>query len=208
MPTFDTTLAFLTLSLLLGFTPGPDNVFVVMQSATHGRKAGLYVVLGLCTGLLVHTLAVALGLAALFAASALAFSVLKYAGAAYLLYLAWQAYRAPMDAAGEPVSPAVRPAVLYRRAIVMNLTNPKVVMFFLAFLPQFVDPTRGAMTGQLVGLGLLFIAATLVSFGCLTWLAGSFGRLLRSSAIAQKVMNRLAALVFAGLAVRLATSQR
>ena len=89
MLTIDTTLTFLGLSVLLSLSPGPDNVFVLMQSATHGRKAGLLVTLGLCTGLLGHTAAVALGLAAILAASATAFTVLKLAGATYLVYLAW-----------------------------------------------------------------------------------------------------------------------
>ena len=96
MLTLDTTLAFFGLSILLSLSPGPDNVFVLMQSATHGRKAGLLVTLGLCTGLIGHTAAVALGLAALLAASATAFTLLKLAGAAYLLYLAWGAFRAPV----------------------------------------------------------------------------------------------------------------
>ena len=91
MPSLDTLLAFLATALVLGFTPGPDNLFVLMQSATHGRRAGLLVTLGLCTGLLAHTAAVALGLAAVLAASATAFTMLKLAGAAYLLYLAWGA---------------------------------------------------------------------------------------------------------------------
>jgi threonine/homoserine/homoserine lactone efflux protein len=106
MPSLDTTVAFFGLALLLGFTPGPDNLFVLMQSATHGRRAGFLVVLGLCTGLLVHTAAVVLGLAAVFAASATAFLALKFLGAAYLAWLAWNAWHAPGEdgphaAAGE-----------------------------------------------------------------------------------------------------------
>jgi threonine/homoserine/homoserine lactone efflux protein len=95
MPSIQTNLVFLGAALLLAFAPGPDNLFVLIQSASQGRKAGIFVVLGLCTGLVVHTTAVALGLAAVFAASAAAFTVLKFVGAAYLAYLAWQAYRAP-----------------------------------------------------------------------------------------------------------------
>ncbi len=205
----DTLVTFFGLSLLLGFTPGPDNLFVLMQSATHGRSAGLWVVLGLCTGLVLQTAAVALALAAVFAASAAAFTVLKMLGAAYLAYLAWQAWRAspgpPQDAGGAPRASAVQ---LVGRGIVMNLTNPKVVLFFLAFLPQFVEPQRGSVAWQLAGLGLVFIAATLLAFGAVTYLAGFLGNMLRSSARAQRLMNRAAALVFAGLAARLALSQR
>ena len=142
MLTLQTTLAFFGVALLLGITPGPDNVFVLLQSLAHGRKAGLLVVLGLCTGLVVHTLAVALGLAAVFAASEMAFVLLKFAGAAYLAYLAWQAWRAPVSdqPAGQALS--LNGRQLYGRGILMNLTNPKVVLFFLAFLPQFVEPQR------------------------------------------------------------------
>jgi threonine/homoserine/homoserine lactone efflux protein len=104
----DTALTFFGLALLLCYSPGPDNVFVLMQSAAHGRRAGLMVVLGLCTGLLLHTAALALGLAAVFAASALAFTVVKFVGAAYLLYLAWGAWRAPVSAGGSgPALPAL-----------------------------------------------------------------------------------------------------
>lgn len=205
----DTLVTFFGLSLVLGFTPGPDNLFVLMQSAAHGRQAGLLVVLGLCTGLLLQTAAVALGLAAVFAASAAAFTVLKVLGAAYLVYLAWQAWRAPAGRPGDGnKGPRASPAQLVGRGIVMNLTNPKVVLFFLAFLPQFVEPQRGSVAMQLAALGLVFIAATLLAFGAITYLAGFIGQLLRSSARAQRLMNRAAALVFLGLAARLALAQR
>ncbi len=205
----DTLVTFFGLSLVLGFTPGPDNLFVLMQSAAHGRQAGLLVVLGLCTGLLLQTAAVALGLAAVFAASAAAFTVLKVLGAAYLVYLAWQAWRAPAGRPGDGnQGPRASPAQLVGRGIVMNLTNPKVVLFFLAFLPQFVEPQRGSVAMQLAALGLVFIAATLLAFGAITYLAGFIGQLLRSSARAQRLMNRAAALVFLGLAARLALAQR
>lgn len=100
MPSADTLIAFLGVSILLGLTPGPDNIFVLLQSAQRGWRAGMAVVVGLCCGLVVHTGAVALGLAAVFAASAVAFTVLKLLGAAYLAYLAWQALRAPLPSAG------------------------------------------------------------------------------------------------------------
>jgi len=211
LPSVDTTIAFFGLALVLGFTPGPDNLFVLMQSATHGRRAGLLVVLGLCTGLMVHTAAVVLGLAAVFAASATAFLVLKFLGAAYLAYLAWQAWHAPAGEAMPSGDGDRSPAVvwgLFLRGIVMNLTNPKVVLFFLALLPQFVEAQRGAVAWQLVWLGLVFIAATLVSFGCITLLAGQIGRWLRASPAARRMLNRAAALVFAGLAGRLVLAER
>lgn len=208
MTSIDTTITFFGLSVLLGFTPGPDNIFVLLQSAMRGRKAGMWVVLGLCTGLVVHTAAVALGLAAVFAASAAAFAVLKYAGAAYLAYLAWQAFRAPPSDALSAGADAPGSARMYTRGVVMNLTNPKVVIFFLAFLPQFIRADEGGIALQVFWLGFLFILATLLSFGIITWFAASLGKAFQRSARAQRLLNRVAGTVFAGLALRLALAQR
>ena len=208
MLTLQTVFAFFGVSLLLGITPGPDNVFVMVQSASYGRRAGMLVVLGLCGGLVVHTSAIALGLAAIFAASEAAFVVLKFAGAAYLGYLAWQAFSAPVsDGSGAPAA-ALRPQQLFVRGVLMNLSNPKVVFFFLAFLPQFVDPGRGSVALQLAQLGAIFILATLVTFGAISFFAAGLGQRLRGSARAQQWMNRAAGTVFAGLALRLAVAQR
>lgn len=131
-------LTFFAASLLLGIAPGPDNIFVLTQSAVYGVRAGLVTTLGLVTGLCVHTTAVALGVAAIFQTSPLAFTILKCAGAAYLLYLAWMSFRAGALLAHTPGGGAAFPgyAALYRRGIVMNVTNPKVTLFFLAFLPS------------------------------------------------------------------------
>jgi threonine/homoserine/homoserine lactone efflux protein len=213
MPSLETLITFFGVSLLLGLTPGPDNLFVLVQSAQRGWRAGMAVVLGLCVGLVVHTAAVALGLAAVFAASAMAFTALKWCGAAYLAYLAWGALRAPAavasgaaPAAAAGTAPSARRMVV--RGMVMNLTNPKVLVFFLAFLPQFADPARGPVALQLMVLGAVFILATLLVFGAIACFTGAFGALLQRSARAQTVLNRVAGLVFLGLAVRLATAER
>lgn len=213
MPSLETLITFFGVSLLLGLTPGPDNLFVLVQSAQRGWRAGMAVVLGLCVGLVVHTAAVALGLAAVFAASAVAFTLLKWCGAAYLAYLAWGALRAPAavasgaaPAAAAGTAPSARRMVV--RGMVMNLTNPKVLVFFLAFLPQFADPARGPVALQLMVLGAVFIVATLLVFGAIACFTGAFGALLQRSARAQTVLNRVAGLVFLGLAVRLATAER
>jgi threonine/homoserine/homoserine lactone efflux protein len=208
MPSLDTSLLFFGAALLLAVTPGPDNLFVLMMSASRGRRAGLLVVLGLCTGLVGHTAAVTLGLAAVFAASAAAFTALKLAGAGYLAYLAWQAYRAPAGGAAASARAPDSAARLYGRGIVMNLTNPKVALFFLAFLPQFVDPRLGRVALQLAWFGFLFIVATVICFGAIAWFAGWLGDRLRRSAPVQRALNRASALVFAGLALRLAMSRR
>jgi len=207
MPSLETSTAFFSLSLLLGFSPGPDNLFVLMQSATHGRRAGFCVVLGLCCGLLVHTAAVALGLAAVFAASPTAFTMLKFAGAAYLAYLAWQAWHAPADAKLTQHAPQMHPWHMLARGFIMNLTNPKVIFFFLAFLPQFVAAGRGAVILQLCWFGFLFILATLVSFGAITCFAAFLGDRLKRSATVQRALNRLTGMVFGGMAIRLALAK-
>jgi threonine/homoserine/homoserine lactone efflux protein len=200
----ETLAVFFAAAVALALAPGPDNLFVLTQGALHGRMAGALVTLGLCTGLIVHTAAVALGVAALLKASPLAFAALQFLGAAYLLYLAWGAWRAgamPIDAAR---APALDARSLYVRGIVMNVTNPKVAIFFLAFLPQFTDPSRGSPAWQVVVLGIVFGAATLLVFGSIAWAAGAVGDRLRASPGAQVVLNRVAAIIFVGLALRLA----
>lgn len=208
MLTPDTILVFLPASLLLALMPGPDNLFVLTQSMLHGRVAGLRVTLGLCTGLLVHTAAVALGLAALFQTSETAFSVLKFAGAGYLLYLAWHAFRAGAAAVPDGSNASSGGWKLYRRGIIMNVTNPKVSIFFLALLPQFIDSAQGSVAGQIVQLGGWFIAATFAVFGSVALMAGTVGEWLTRSARAQTILNRVAGLVFLGIAFKLATMKR
>lgn len=205
----ETLLPFLLASALLSLAPGPDNIFVLMQSALYGRRAGLVITLGLCSGLLIHTLAVALGVASLFLVSTLAFTVLKFAGAAYLLYLAWQAFRATavsLDDTGTSTTPTL--GALYRRGIIMNLGNPKVAIFFLAFLPQFADPAEGAMPLQLTSLGLFFILVAWVIFSLVALLSGVIADVLRHSPRAQTILQRIAGLIFVLLALRLAASTR
>ena len=204
----DTLSAFFAASVLLALAPGPDNIFVLTQSALHGKTSGLAVMFGLCTGLIVHTLAVALGVAVIFQTSALAFSALKYAGAAYLLYLAWQAFRASATTVQSRDNGETKLGRLYRRGIVMNITNPKVSIFFLAFLPQFADPARGSLPLQMVLLGLVFIVATILVFGAIAMLAGTAGQFFNRSTKVQRTLNWLAGSVFVGLALALATTRR
>lgn len=208
MPELDVLSVFFLAAVALGFVPGPDNIFVLTQSALYGRLPGLVVTLGLCTGLLFHTVAVAFGVAAIFSASAIAFTVIKLFGAAYLLYLAWQAFRAGTSRISSEEGSQPSLSQLYRRGIVMNITNPKVAIFFLAFLPQFADPSVGPLVPQLLGLGCIFILATILVFGLVAWGAGFLGEWLKGSPTAQLVLNRVAAFVFVALAVRLAATQR
>lgn len=204
----ETISAFFIASALLAIAPGPDNLFVLTQSALHGKLSGIMVVSGLCTGLLVHTGAVALGVAVIFQASALAFTMLKLAGAGYLVYLAWGVFRATPEKISMTGGQDNSLGVLYRRGIIMNVTNPKVSIFFLAFLPQFADPNRGPISLQMVLLGGIFIIATILVFGSAALIGGTLGDWLNRSEYAQKVMNRIAGSVYIGLALKLATVER
>ena len=166
MPTWEVLITFFGVALLLGLSPGPDNLFVLVQSAQRGWRVGLCVVLGLCLGIVGHTAAVALGLAAVVATSPMLFTALKLCGAAYLVYLAWGAWHAPVSVEESARAQEQRDVLTLRSAmgwvgkgVVMNLSNPKVLIFFLAFLPQFTDPARGSVPVQIMVLGSDFMAA-------------------------------------------------
>ncbi|WP_166416081.1 LysE family translocator [Cochlodiniinecator piscidefendens] len=205
---FDVLSLFFVTAIALGLAPGPDNIFVLTQSALYGRKPGIVVTLGLCTGLIMHTAAVALGVAAIFETSALAFTVLKIIGAGYLIYLAWGAFRAGAADLQSAPAPQLGLRKLYWRGVVMNITNPKIAIFFLAFLPQFADPARGSISGQILILGVVFIVSTTFVFGAIAWGAGFLGDWLKRSPQAQTIMNRVAGVIFVGLALKLLTANR
>lgn len=208
MISVETLIPFFTASILLGLAPGPDNIFVLTQSALHGRIAGIVVMLGLCTGLIVHSITVALGVAVIFQTSAVAFSILKFIGAGYLLYLAWQALRASAEKIQSKNNENLNLWKLYRRGIIMNITNPKVSIFFLAFLPQFADPANGSISIQILILGGFFILATILVFGGIALMAGTLGQWLNRSDRVQIILNKVAGTVFLGLALKLATTDR
>jgi len=208
MLSIETFSAFFLASTLLAIAPGPDNVFVLTQSALHGKLSGLVVVFGLCTGLLVHTAAVTFGVAVIFQASTLAFTLLKIIRAGYLVYLAWQIVRATPEQIRMQSDQQKCLGTLYRRGIIMNVTNPKVSIFFLAFLPQFADPGRGPISLQMVALGGIFITATILVFGAMALIGGALGEWLNRSERAQRVMNWAAGTIFVGLALKLVTAER
>lgn len=147
MPPVETLGAFFVASVVMGLAPGPDILFVLTQSALYGARAGFATTCGLITGLFVHITAVSLGVAALFQSSETAFNMLKFAGAAYLLYLAWLSFRSGTSKASLQKAQFPGYGTLYRRGVIMNITNPKVTLFFLAFLPQFADPRAGRPYG-------------------------------------------------------------
>ena len=215
MLTPDAMMAFFVAALLLGIAPGPDNIFVLTQSALFGAGAGMVTTLGLVTGLCVHTTAVALGVAAVFQTSALAFTLLKTAGAGYLLWLAWLSFRAGASTEkiaqgdGGPAGAAFPGYMaLYRRGIVMNVTNPKVSLFFLAFLPQFCDPARGSVAVQVLILGALFMLATIVVFWTVAALGGRLAVWFNQSQRGQIIMQRVAGSIFVAMAAALLLSSR
>ncbi len=201
-----TTLASFGVSaFVLCLAPGPDNLFVLTQSVMYGRKAGVMVSLGLCTGLIFHTALVAFGVAAIFQHSALAFTLLKMVGAGYLLWLGWQAWRsAPHTLSGSPDSASPLGA-LYRRGILMNMSNPKVSLFFLAFLPQFVSRDAGPLLPQFFVLGGIFMLLTIIVFGGIALAASALTSWFLDSGARQVYLNKVSALILFALALRLLT---
>jgi threonine/homoserine/homoserine lactone efflux protein len=208
MLSFDTLAVFSTASFLLALAPGPDNIFVLSQAAVHGRFSGIIITFGLCTGLIFHTAVAAFGISALFMTSAAAFNALKYAGAAYLLYIAYRTFTAEGFQTGGTGGAALSPVQLYRRGIIMNITNPKVSIFFLAFLPQFAVPHGLSLPLQMILLGLVFIIITALVFSAIAVLAGSIGNYLKKSDRAGRIINILAGTALVLLAARLAFAQR
>lgn len=165
---------FAVAATLLLLTPGPAVLYIVARSVEQGRIAGVASVFGITTGTLVHVLASTLGLSALLASSALAFALVKYAGAAYLVYMGVRRILKRTEAASLPSQlPARSLGKLYRDGFIVNLLNPKTALFFLAFLPQFVDPARGAVPVQIAFLGLLFALMGFASDGLYALVAGT-----------------------------------
>lgn len=203
-----TVMMFITTSILLTLAPGPDILFVLTQSMTSGSRSGIMIALGLCSGLIVHTTAVALGVAVIFQTSLIAFTILKIVGAAYLLYLAYQCFKASSKSALNAEKKAYTMGFLYKRGIVMNITNPKVTIFFLAFLPQFTNPEMGNVTAQIFTLGGLFMASAFSVFCVVALLAGRLGEWFAKTKHGEKILNRLSGTIFAALALKLAMSSR
>ena len=195
-------LLFISAALALNLTPGPDMLYVAARSTGEGRRAGIVSALGIGAGTLFHIAALALGLSALLAAVPAAYDAVRYVGAAYLLWLGVRALVRPGPVAATAVAPAPL-GVVFRQGVVTNVLNPKVALFFLAFLPQFVDPARGDPVVQTIALGLLFdVQGTVVNV--LVALAASrlAGR-LRSEG-AGRALRRATGGVFVLLGVRLA----
>ncbi|WP_369903238.1 LysE family translocator [Bacillus manliponensis] len=201
-------IAFVFAAMLLTLMPGPDILFVLAQSMTQGKKAGIMTALGLCTGITVHTLAAALGISAIFYHSTTAFQIVKYAGAIYLLYLAWQAFKERKEGIGEQASVTLNYSALYKKGIFMNILNPKVSLFFLAFLPQFVTPSAGQVPMQMIILGILFMMQAIVIFTIVSFLAGAIANKLLKKPKVATYINWSKIVLFTCLGLRLALTEK
>lgn len=200
---FSLWLSFFTVSLVLAIAPGPDNLFVLAQSSLYGARAGLLVVLGLCTGLLCQTLLAVCGISALITAQPGLMFAIRIAGAIYLTYLAWGAWqstRSSEASSGRAIE--LSPVRLWLRGWFMNMTNPKVLIFFLAFFPQFIPaglqgwPLALQMTIQ----GATFLVTTVIVFSTIAFCAGSLADRMRSVRF-QHALGWISAVIFLGLAV-------
>ena len=200
---------FVVAALVLLVIPGPAVLYIVSQSISRGRLAGIVSMFGIQVGGLVHVAAAAAGLSALLVRSAVAFNVVKYAGAAYLVLLGLRRILGKDEAEDVPGARSEKSLRrLFSQGVVVNVLNPKTAVFFLAFLPQFVDPAQGSVTLQFVVLGLIFVAVAVVSDGAYALVAGTAGDRLRGSERVRRGLSRFSGLVFVGLGVTAALSGR
>jgi len=199
--------AFLAASFLLWLTPGPDTMYILTRSISQGRRAGVMSALGIGSGLLIHTLLAAFGLSAVLATSTWAFAVVKTAGAAYLIYLGLQALRRKVGTLGAPDLSPVGNWRVYRQGVVSNTLNPKVAIFFLALLPQFVDPAVGLGPMPFVFLGAIFvIGGTLWSLGQAVCAASATQTIRRNPALL-RWLDRVSGCVYIALGLNLLRSK-
>lgn len=194
-------LSFFLLAMALGIAPGPDILFVFAQALAHGAAAGSVVTFGLCTGLVVHVMLAAFGFAAVMRRCPKAFRAITWCGAAYLVYLAVMAWRsAGVVSVGATSTEQVSLIRLYLQGIVMNLCNPKVILFFIALMPRFIVPEKGGTTRQFLLLGLLFIVATLVVFDGVSLLGGSVAWVFDGNSDVLRALKYFSAAIILGLA--------
>jgi threonine/homoserine/homoserine lactone efflux protein len=202
VPDVETFLLFAAASLAFLAIPGPSVFYIVTRSLVQGRRAGVTSMLGVQAGGLVHVVAAAFGVSALIASSAAAFTVVKYAGAAYLIVLGVRRLldRHPVEPDPEPSGP-VPASRLFWHGVVVNVLNPKTALFFLAFLPQFVDPAAGPVAPQMLVLGTMLVALGVLSDGTYALVAAGAGRRLREAAASRRLLERLSGGVFVALGV-------
>ncbi|MDB5827414.1 MAG: lysE type translocator family protein [Variovorax sp.] len=202
-------LTFMAVVLGLFLVPGPAVLLVITRTAQGGRRTGVATGLGVAAGDLIHTLAASVGLSALLATSALAFTIVKFAGAGYLLYLGVRAILAKESSEGTRAAlPSVSPARAFWQAVPAELLNPKTALFFLAFLPQFVHADRSAPFAQFVVLGLVFVAMSAVYTTLLVFAIGPLGRVLKRLSWLAKWQGKIIGSIFIGLGLKVAMQKQ
>jgi threonine/homoserine/homoserine lactone efflux protein len=198
---------FIASGLLLNLIPGPDTLYIVGRSISQGRKAGVVSVLGISSGCVVHTIAAAFGLSAIMAASASAFAVVKCAGAAYLAYLGVRLFLDRTVAATTTRGfSAQELGAIYRQGVLTNVLNPKVALFFLSFLPQFVDPASHMKVVAFLFLGGVFIFNAMIYCSLVAWFASAISSRLRDDSSASSLMKRATGALFVVLGLKLAAT--
>ena len=212
MPNFETLLVFTLAALVLNLSPGPSNFYVLSRSIAQGHTAGLVAAVGLGLGSLIHVGAAALGISAIFQASATAFTVLKLVGAGYLIWLGIATLRAGPErfeqAAGGGPMAARSSARILRESALVEALNPKTALFFLAFLPQFADPAAGPLAPQILLLGLIVTVTALPCDALIAIASGSLARALRRSDAYRLLLNRLSGGLLIALGVTVALGRR
>ena len=207
MPEKTAFLTFLFAAFMLNIAPGPDMLYVIGRSVGQGRKAGIVSALGIFVGCWAHILAAAFGIAALLRSSPIAFNMVRYAGVAYLVYLGVKMLVKHSSLVQQQLQPDSL-AAIFRQGVITNVLNPKVALFFLAFLPQFIDARRGSVAWQILLLGLIFnVGGTAVNLG-VAYAGGTLGELLRRNARFARLQQWFTGLVFIGLGARLAWQRR
>jgi threonine/homoserine/homoserine lactone efflux protein len=195
---------FLVASALLTIAPGPDIVYVLTRGISQGPKAGFAAALGFASGCVFHTVLAAVGIAALIRSSDIAFDVVRYAGAAYLVWIGIQALRHRSSFSIEAASDKRALTTIYRQSVIGNMLNPKVTLFFLAFLPQFVNMQAGHVGWQMALLGVIFMIQTVVIFGAVALFSGWLGAWIRRKPAIGERLNIFAGITFIALGIRVA----
>lgn len=209
MPSLDNFLLFLAASVLLVLTPGPNLLYLISRTLCQGRAAGLVSLAGTTTGFLVHILAAALGLSAVFVAVPVAYDALRWAGAAYLVYLAWDAVRPGSGGVFAPRElPAAGPGRLFRMGLLTSILNPKVALFYLALFPQFVEPARGSVLTQSLVLGATQIVVAVIGDTLFVLAAAAVARWLAERPSWATVQRWVQGGVFVAIAAKLALDDR
>ncbi|AKZ63855.1 lysine transporter LysE [Herbaspirillum hiltneri N3] len=195
---------FLVAAMMLTLAPGPDNIYVLTRGVAQGKKAGFVAALGFSSGLFFHTLLAVLGFAAIIKAYPAAYHALQYAGAAYLVYLGIRTLRSAASMSLEATMTPVSLSRIYWQSVIANILNPKVTLFFIAFLPQFVNVQAGHVAWQMLLLAVVFILQALAIFSAIAFFSGIVGAYFKRQARAALYLNRLAGCAFVGLGIRIA----